>query len=78
MSLNRKDDPNPQTLSEGQQGILDELKRSVPMTSEAYPDDWLHCTIHLNPKTGEMHSDGDHRVRHWIQEHINDPAPRRQ
>ena len=23
--------------------------------------------IHLNPETGEMHSDGDHRVRRWIE-----------
>ena len=37
---------------------------------ECYPEDWRHCTIHLNPKTGEMHSDGDHRVRHWIQERL--------
>ena len=37
---------------------------------EGYPEDWMHCTIHLNPKTGEMHSDGDHRVRHWIQERL--------
>ena len=34
--------------------------------SEGYPDGWMHCKIHLNPETGEMHSDGDHRVRHWI------------
>lgn len=37
---------------------------------EAYPKDWQHATIHLNPKTGEMHSDGDHRVREWLQEKI--------
>lgn len=34
---------------------------------ESYPDGWLHCMIHLNPETGEMHSDGDHRVREWIE-----------
>lgn len=34
---------------------------------EAYPEGWLHCMIHLNPETGEMHSDGDHRVREWIE-----------
>jgi len=37
-------------------------------SGEGYSSDWWHCVIHLNPKTGEMHSDGDHRVRHWIQE----------
>lgn len=37
---------------------------------ESYPDDWLHCTIHLNPETGEMHSDGDHQVRVWIEERL--------
>jgi len=30
----------------------------------------MHCKIHLNPETGEMHSDGDHRVRHWIKERL--------
>ena len=34
---------------------------------EGYPDDWKHCLIHLHPDTGEMHSDGDHTVREWIQ-----------
>lgn len=34
---------------------------------ESYPAGWWHCTIHLNPETGEMHSDGDHRVRHWLE-----------
>jgi hypothetical protein len=37
---------------------------------EGYPPNWWHCTIHLNPETGEMHSDGDHRVRQWIEERI--------
>jgi hypothetical protein len=37
---------------------------------EGYPKGWWHCTIHLNPETGEMHSDGDHRVRSWIQEKL--------
>lgn len=37
---------------------------------EDYPDHWQHCMIHLNPKTGEMHSDGDHRVREWIQNNL--------
>ncbi len=38
--------------------------------SEGYPEGWWHCTIHLNPETGEMHSDGDHRVRTWIQDKL--------
>ena len=41
-----------------------------PMVSEKYPPHWQHATIHLNPDTGEMHSDGDHRVRHWIQQRL--------
>ncbi len=38
---------------------------------EGYPSGWQHCTIHLNPITGEMHSDGDHRVRIWIQQKLS-------
>ncbi len=34
---------------------------------EGYPPTWWHATIHLDPKTGAMHSDGDHRVRHYVQ-----------
>ena len=37
---------------------------------EGYPDTWQHCIIHLNPATGEMHSDGDHRVRLWIKDRL--------
>jgi len=37
---------------------------------EEYPNNWQHCMIHLNPETGEMHSDGDHRVRKWIQDRL--------
>lgn len=39
-------------------------------TTEGYGPGWRHCTIHLNPETGEMHSDGDHSVRAWIEERI--------
>lgn len=42
--------------------------------SEGYPEGWWHCTIHLNPETGEMHSDGDHRVRTWIQDKLANPS----
>ncbi len=38
--------------------------------AEGYPASWMHCMIHLNPETGEMHSDGDHRVRQWIQDRL--------
>ncbi|MDO8640825.1 MAG: hypothetical protein Q7R33_04725 [Nitrosarchaeum sp.] len=38
--------------------------------NESYPKDWKHCLIHLNPKTREMHSDGDHSVRTWIEDRI--------
>ena len=38
---------------------------------EAYHKEWKHAIIHLNPNTGELHSDGDHSVRVWIQEKIN-------
>ena len=36
------------------------------MSDESYPESWKHATIHLNPETGELHSDGDHSVKHWI------------
>ena len=47
---------------------------SVPSESkpESYPEPWIHATIHLNPITGEMHSDGNHEVRHWIKRKIDD------
>jgi len=41
---------------------------------ETYPANWMHCVIHLNPDTGEMHSDGDHRVRDWIRDRIGCPV----
>jgi len=37
---------------------------------EGYPSSWKHATIHLDPESGEMHSDGDHSVRHWIAERL--------
>ena len=40
------------------------------MLNEGYPPNWRHAVIHLNPETGEMHSDGDHYVRLWIQKRI--------
>jgi len=40
---------------------------------EGYPEGWKHCMIHLNPKTGTMHSDGDHSVREWIEKRIVAP-----
>jgi hypothetical protein len=44
------------------------LLTEARQVKESYPPNWKHCTIHLNPETGEMHSDGDHSVREWIQE----------
>jgi hypothetical protein len=40
--------------------------------NESYPNNWKHATIHLNPETGELHSDGDHSVRVWIAQAIRD------
>lgn len=37
--------------------------RSGEAEGEAYPEPWKTAVIHLNPDTGEMHSDGDHSVR---------------
>ena len=60
-------------------GLLDEWGRdadnwtklhSQKKYSEAYPNGWKHCVIHLNPETGQMHSDGDHSVREWIEANI--------
>ena len=48
---------------------------SRPQPCEGYPSYWWHATIHLNPETGEMHSDGDHRVRAWLEERIKRPKP---
>lgn len=44
--------------------------------NEGYPKNWIHCMIRLNPETGEMHSDGDHSVRHWIESRLAKPAPK--
>jgi hypothetical protein len=49
---------------------------SVHAQEESYPPDWWHATIHLHPSTGEMHSDGDHRVRQWLEARLGRP-PRR-
>lgn len=48
------------------------LSESPCSRFEGYPVGWWHCTIHLNPDTGEMHSDGDHRVRTWIQNQLQE------
>lgn len=42
--------------------------------NEGYPVGWLHGYIHLNPKTGEIHTDepsegdgeGPHPIREWL------------
>lgn len=33
---------------------------------ESYSNVWLHGTIHLNPKTKEIHIDGDHSIRDYL------------
>jgi hypothetical protein len=33
---------------------------------EGYPAGWLRAVIHLDPATGEAHSDGDHEIRNWL------------
>lgn len=38
--------------------------------NEGYPPTWWHCEIHLEPETGTMHSDGDHRVREWLEKRL--------
>lgn len=45
-------------------------RKCIKTGAESYPANWKHCIIHLNPSTGEMHSDGDHSVRNWIQERM--------
>jgi hypothetical protein len=39
---------------------------------EQYRKEWKHATIHLNTETGEMHSDGNHSVRTFIETQIAD------
>jgi hypothetical protein len=57
--------------------IIAELKNAAPVpdaheaqaprtAAEMYPDPWISAMIHWNPKTGEVQSDGDHTLRHWI------------
>lgn len=43
----------------------------VPTPNETYLPGWISCQIHLNPESGKMHSDGDHRVRQWIESNIS-------
>ncbi len=53
--------------------MMKKLLHEVPIgeaSDESYSEPWMHATIHLNPETGEIHSDGDHRVRKWIEERI--------
>ena len=48
---------------------------AAPEPTESYPEPWIHATIHLNPDTGEMHSDGNHAVRTWIEKRIDATPP---
>jgi len=56
-------------LSELETGLNTSAKSKK---GEGYPPNWKHCTIHLNPETGEMHSGGDHSVRDWIEKRMSD------
>lgn len=49
--------------------VVDKISRETreQVEGEGYPENWEHCVIHLNQETGEMHSDGNHFVRKWIQ-----------
>jgi hypothetical protein len=58
--------------------IFDALKqlgtgKDTSSAGEGYPKNWMHCTIHLDPNTGTMNSDGDHRVREWIEQRLQKP-----
>lgn len=44
--------------------------------AEAYPSGWLHAVVHLNPRTGELHSDGDSGVLAHIKQRMFDPPTR--
>lgn len=41
---------------------------------EGYSPNWRRAIIHLNPETGEIHSDGDHSVGGWLRERIKPKA----
>lgn len=60
----------PVRIGEGEVRHIDNQKLQVLASGEGYPANWKHCVIHLNPETGEMHSDGDHSVRQWIEGRI--------
>jgi len=38
--------------------------------TESYPLHWLHVSLHLDPTTLLMNSEGDHRIRQWIEQLI--------
>lgn len=51
---------------------VDQIKSMIrkawpnPKKGEGYPDHYMHATIHVDPQTGHMTSEGDHEVRHWL------------
>jgi hypothetical protein len=48
------------------------LLNSTLNNNETYTKEWKHATIHLNPETGEIHSDGDDGfIRKWIIDKID-------
>jgi len=64
------DAKNVQVMADFKNDQLDVDAPTTEFSNEGYPKNWLHCKIHLNPETMEMHSDGDHRVRNLIQKQI--------
>ena len=50
-------------MAKAYDGLLEDETKD----KESYPEPWMSCNIHLNPETGEMHSDGNHEVRHWLE-----------
>ena len=56
--------PGARSVSRGQPSPV--MSGTPPAASEGYPKGWLHAHVHLNPATGEMHADGDHKVRAWL------------
>jgi len=59
-------------MTESSDSVGDSNVGVVSASGEEYPAGRWHCVIHLNPETGELRSDGDHRVRYWLQFRLNE------
>lgn len=58
------------TISAEEMRLIESMIRDAwpdPQKAEGYPEHYLHATIHVDPDSGHMTSDGDHEVRHWLQ-----------